>query len=285
MRVNYKISEVLRAEFSQKNSLFSGKSLTGSSSQESSGTATSQYGLTPRSETGSESYRSLSTAKLAWLPLARLKLSVDLTSDYYKEKGVDPDLILTFGNSIDYTISNYSIKANTRYSKRNTGIYNQEEMTEDFTASYAPNRSLQSSINGEYSRLDDNGKITTYIQATQRIAYTINRSSINKAKLLDIIEETTVSRSGNRESTGSYPDRKSMSLRANYYPTKNLFLGASSRYSLLDPGNVTEWFASSNVGFNYNKLQTTVEYAYGKRNGGTDNRIEKKISANLKKQF
>jgi len=38
------------------------------------------------------------------------------------------------------------------------------------------------------------------------------------------------------------------------------------------------------VGLNFRKLQANLEYTYGKRDG-SDNRIEKRIAANVKKFF
>ena len=70
-----------------------------------------------------------------------------------------------------------------------------------------------------------------------------------------------------------------------YYPTKYLFMSAVIRYSLLDPGDKKELFGSGGIGVRFPALQANIDYSYGKRNGYMDNRVEKRFSANLKKQF
>lgn len=62
-------------------------------------------------------------------------------------------------------------------------------------------------------------------------------------------------------------------------------MSAVIRYSLLDPGNKKELFGSGGIGVQFPLLQANIDYSYGRRTGDRDNRVEKRFSANLKKQF
>jgi len=233
----------------------------------------------------SDYIQSTTTAGVSWEPVARLRLGAQASVDVFQQAGADVDTIMSLSNSIDYTMPSYAVRASNRYAKRIVGARESSETNSSLNATYNPNRNTEMLIRGTYNRLDDFGVITSSAEFIQRIKYTIQGGGYGQSKLLDLIEEAGYNTSDKQIYSGLYDTKRHLTLIAKSYPMRNLYVGATARYSLLDPGNVSEWLGSATVGLSFRKLQVALDAAYGRRNGSSDNRIEKRISANLKKQF
>jgi hypothetical protein len=63
-----------------------------------------------------------------------------------------------------------------------------------------------------------------------------------------------------------------------------MYIAGFARYSLLEPGALTEQLYSASMGVDYRMLQANIEYTYGNQTGNYK-QVEKKLAANLKKFF
>jgi len=289
-RVNYTATDRVRLRFEEKLVSALGANAGTSSSQQGGGTNSllstqSALGEETRDQDSSDYIQSTTTAGVSWEPAARLRLGAQASVDVFQRTGADVDTIMSLTNTIDYTMPSYTIRASNRYAKRIVGDNGSTETNSSVNATYSPNRNTEMLVRGTYNRLDDFGAITSSAEFIQRIKYTIQGRGNGQAKLLDLVEEAGYYTSDQATYSGLYDTRRHLTLIAKSYPMRNLYVAATARYSLLDPGNVSEWLGSATIGLSFRKLQVALDAAYGRRNGSSDNRIEKRISANLKKQF
>jgi hypothetical protein len=245
--------------------------------------------ITRNREDANEYLQSVSSGGVSWQPTARLNIGANATADVKKNKGVPLDTILSLTNSIDYVMPEYKFTGRVQYASRSYDSIKTTEWGATAQAVYTPRKNIESSVRATYAfSEDETQKPTSYTELRQRLSYTSYRG-YNNRKLLQLVEESsyqngTSSNFASEDASSSFQTRRNLTLLASYYPYKNLFIGASTRYSLLDPGSVNEYYYHATVGLEYNKLQAYVDYAYGRRSG-TDRRVESRFSANLKKQF
>ncbi len=281
-QVAWRLTERLRVEV-EENLTYSSGNTTIDKVTDSSG---KPLDITERSSLENSYFRSLSKAKIAWNPTGRLRTAATVTVDILSPSPGDMDTIITFGQTIDYNLMDYKISSDLRHVTRMTGAATSSELYASANASYAVKKNLEMSMRGNYTQIDSGNYRSSSGELLQRVQYHIDRNKFGGGKLLEFTEEGSYLKGGNGWGyTGTYSTIRRVTLLASYFPYKNLYIGATSRYSLLDPGNVTEWFGTSIIGLNSPKLQASLEYGYGKRKGDADNRLESKFSANIKKQF
>ena len=281
-RATYRVNDRLLVSVSEALTLKTGaaEATTGNGT---SSTQTLQS--TARNDTGAGEYiQSATSVNASWQPQARLSLGANATADVRDQFDGSMDNIFSFGNTIDYTLPDYKFSGRVTYAKRTGDVRNTTEINAQGGATYTPTRNLEAYVRLSYSNLKDESGTYSFVDFRQRTTYRFFRSGYNARTLLEVAEEASYEEGGGANFGATYNVKRNLTLLANYFPYQNLFVGASTRYSLLDPGSVSEWFGNATVGLNYRKLQASIDYAYGKRNG-TDNRVEKRISANLKKQF
>lgn len=284
-KVAYSVTERVKVSYDQT---FSWK--TGQDASISGANALSNLDLQNKivdrsNESSRDSKQSISTFAVAWAPTARMNLGSSATADVKKSKDTPLDTIISISNSINYVLPEYKLNGKVRYATRQYDSTSASEWDVETGLINNPNRNMESSVKANYyHRIDEANSTRTTATIRQRFAYTL--SDMFNRRVLQLAEESMYQKNDSPETVSglTYKTRRALSLMANYYPTKNIFLGAAARYSLLDPGSVNEIYYSVSAGFTYNKLQATIDYAYGQRNG-TDKRLESRFSANLKKQF
>lgn len=289
-RANYKPSEKIRFELEEKIVTAGGSrdgTLNGTiSPRQDFGIVSSS--ISQRAEAVTGFYRSVSTLKAGWNPLARLKIGFTVSEDVYKPDNGATDLMTTLANSIDYTLSTLAIASNIRYMIRSVGGAESYDITANGRAVYTPNRNMEAALHYLFSQGKINGTVTTNLDFRQTFKYTINAANGVVRRLLELTEEASYVKNDSNTAfvaaTG-VNSRKRITLGGKYYPTKNLFLAATGRYSLLDPGSQNELLGNGTIGVMFPKLQATLDYSYGRRDVNGDNRIEKRFSANIKKLF
>ncbi|GAM08939.1 hypothetical protein OR1_01213 [Geobacter sp. OR-1] len=228
--------------------------------------------------------KSVTTGKVAWTQSARLRANAQVSIDLLDQKGYDLDTIMNFSGGLDYSLPQFNMSANTRYSKRTVGSSMSDEIAVTGFASYAPTPNTVNSVHGTFSRANDYGTIKSYTEIRQNFTYS-KPSSVFQGKLFELKEQTLLLKSNDTVVYGSlYNELRQFSLQGKYFLTRNLYAAALARYSLLSPGNVSEWMGGASLGVQYRLLQGNIEYYQGKRTGN-DNRLERRFSANLKKQF
>lgn len=283
----YKLSDALRFNLEEKITIANGsQSELGSTTIQFNADrlATSSDSITSRSETTAGFKRFTTTLGASWTPVARLMVGFTASEDIYLQENTSTDAVTSLTSSIEYTLPNFAIGSSVGYIQRTAAGINSSQISASGRASYTPNRNMKSDLRYLYSRVKDSTQDITRVDLLQRFTYTINKMIGRPQRVLDLIEELSYVNTTNSLADGSFDSKKRLTLGATYYPTRNLYVAATIRYSLLDPGNNKELTGTGEAGLNFDKLQTNIEYSYGKRSG-IDSRVDKRFSANLKKQF
>lgn len=255
----------------------------------SSGTSTvsgSAISFQRRNSDIDEYVRSVTTVSTAWRPLPRTSVSFSVSEDVLIQPGAPTDFLTTFRNTIDYSTPTFFARMRNSYNVRMVGGESIDYLESVGTLEYRPIRQLEGLLTYTYNvgDVDVNTK-SEFLDLRQRLGYSFYTLSGANRKLLELYEEFTYNRTLNAGTVNTdLNTTKRFTLGARYFPLRSLFVGGDARYSLIEPGGITEQLYTGVVGLNFRKLQANLEYTYGKRNG-SDNRIEKRISANVKKLF
>ncbi|RNC72762.1 MAG: hypothetical protein ED859_02025 [Desulfuromonadales bacterium] len=252
----------------------------------SAGGSTVASNFQRRDNTVNEYLRSVTTAGAYWSPVPRVTVSFTVSEDVLARPDLPTDYLTSVRNTIDYSTPTFLARIRSSYNYRVEGGASIGFLESQGAVEYRPNRNLESSLVFTYSKGDiAKGLTSEYIDLRQRLGYTFYTFSGVSRKLLELTQEFTYNTSVNAGDLGNIVDTtRRFSLGARYFPLKNLYLGAFGQYSFIDPGGVSELVYNGTIGLSFRKLQASLDYAYGKRNG-SDNRIEKRIAANVKKFF
>ena len=294
-RLNTRLGDRSRLTLDQQVTISSGKNNNGPNPG-----LYNPYGVTATDLSG-DYIRSISTATVSWDPVARLRLSAQASANITDSKDAGVENLMRFSSSIDYSMPNYTMNGNISVARKFIGELVSGRQSTEIASSgrvaFTPTRDTEASIQMTYSRFEDvDSTVTETLDLRQRIKYSFVRSAFTGRKLFEVTEEAGIinnpvginSWTANISQSGNYKIRRHITLIGNYYPFRNLTIGGSTRYSILEPGDgsssTQEWLGSAYITLAYNKLQTTLDYTYGRRSGN-DSRLEKRFSANLKKQF
>ena len=232
-------------------------------------------------------YQSITKMTASWIPAPRMRVGFILSGDVLKQQDQAADILASFVNTVEYSLPSFAVGSTIRVAKRNFGDMDVTEYSGSGSATYKPNQKMSSEVRYNFSYATENESTLTHMNIFQRFKYSFFRNGGFGRKMLDLTEELSFfkTRSIDPEVLRQNDSEKRLTFGGDYYPTKYLFMSAVIRYSLLDPGDKKELFGSGGIGVRFPSLQANIDYSYGKRNGYMDNRIEKRFSANLKKQF
>ncbi|WP_298267839.1 hypothetical protein [Geobacter sp.] len=239
-----------------------------------------------RDENINDYLRSVTTLAGYWTPRPRLRVSAALSEDILVPSGAPTDSVTTVRGDVDYSLSDFTMRLRGSYRYRNQG----GEVTDLFdgqgVVEYKPNRNLEASLYYIYSFGHDTPTTRTEVaDIRQRLSYSFYSTRGLARKVLEISEEYDYNRTQNFGTTvTALTTTQRLTLGARYYPISRLYVGGNARFSLLEPNSVTEQVYNATVGVTFSKLQASLDYSYGKRDGN-DNRIEKRIAANVRKFF
>ncbi|CAG0933536.1 hypothetical protein RHDC3_02604 [Rhodocyclaceae bacterium] len=233
-----------------------------------------------------EYVRSVTTARVSWRPLPRAAVTFGVSEDILTRSGMPTDYLTTLRNTIDYSVASVSVQLRNSYNIRMLGGESIDFLESQGTLEYRPNRTIEGSLYYLYSVGEDEpGVSSDYLDLRQRLTYSFYSFNGANRKLLELSQEFTYNRTKSDYSlSSSVNSDKRFTLGARYYPLRSLFVGATGQYSLIDPGSIVEQAYTGTIGLSFRKFQASLDYSYGKRNGG-DNRVEKRIAANMKKIF
>lgn len=233
-----------------------------------------------------EYVRSVTTVNASWLPLPRTSIGFSASEDILMRSEGDTDYLTTFRNTIDYSVSSFAARMNNNYNIRMVDGEALDYLESIGTLEYRPNRYLDGLLTYTYSVGDvTSGTKSEFIDLRQRLGYSLYARAGMSRKLMELYEEFTYNRTKNSGNVSSEINTaRRFTLGARYYPLRYLIVGGDARFSLLEPSGLTEQCYTGIVGINFRKFQANLEYSYGRSNGD-DNRIEKRIAANVKKLF
>ena len=232
-------------------------------------------------------YQSTTKLTASWIPAPRFRVGFMLTGDVLKQQDQDADILASLVNTVDYSLPSFSVGSTIRVAKRNFGEQDVTELSGSGSAVYKPNQKMSSEVRYNVSYTTENDSTLTHMNVFQRFKYSFFKNGGFGRRLFDVTEELSFYRTRDVEPglLRQNDSEKRLTFGGDYYPTKYLLMSAVIRYSLLDPGDKKELFGSGGIGVQFPSLQANIDYSYGRRTGVNDNRVEKRFSANLKKQF
>ena len=275
----YQVSNRVTADASQEFNIGSGSRNTGSGTiSVTPQTADSRFGIL------SNSYvRSFSRLRVSWAPTERVQVLTMASQDYVVQSGGEADTLTTATSIVSYRRPNLDASMEFRYS-RMTGRMDNEQILSRGTLKYAISRATAFALRADYSydqTADSPANSSLTVEQTLGHTYFSYRGQGRKlVELLETLQYFQVE-------GGQSETRKTAKLNAKYFPTRNLFLAGFLAYSWHSYyGDSTELTGNGEIGLDYNKLQASLSYTYGRRDGQSfDNRIDKRFAANLRKQF
>ncbi|MFA7402994.1 MAG: hypothetical protein WC007_03305 [Pelobacteraceae bacterium] len=313
LNASYNPSNSVRIMLRQDNELTNGANLSFSSSVRDSSTSLPQYsapraGAVNMSDPGSHSYRSLTTLMTSWSPLARLNVGFTAMEDLYYADNSGSSKITTISTSVEYSNSKLKFSDSLNYIN---GSYQLGQNTTTFSniaaLDYNHSRNLNSRVSIAYNRWTDASTVTYSTDAEQKLTYTHYSYSGMSRKLLEVDEmitysnspylspshfsstynsitgDNSISSSSNGVTNNPRADRGSLSLGFKYYPLRQLVFASGARYQFENSLNNYSLLWYSSIGGNFRLFQASLDYYQGKRQ--SDGLLEKKFTANVKKQF
>jgi hypothetical protein len=243
-------------------------------------------GFIRRDDTVDDYVRSVTTFNASWIPAPRAAITLTVSEDILTQPGRSTDYMTTMRTTADYSLSDLYFRLRASYTRRLQGGETTDYLESQGLQEYRPNRFFEGALVYTHSMGQiDSENDSEYLDLIQRLKYTFYTFSGVNRKLLELNEEYNYNRtrnSGNAASVTMTANR--FTLGARYYPLQSLFVGGNVRFSLLEPGRYWEHMYDGSIGLTFQKLQASIDYSYGRRTG-TDNRVEKRLAANLKKFF
>ena len=246
--------------------------------------------------------RSVTRLTGSWRPLPRLMVSLAVSEDALFASGQSASYITTINNSISYDIASLHFNVQNQYSMQKNASGSDSVISSGGNASYTPNRNVDGSLNYSIQRLSNNdSSASTYATLTQKFNYYVFRVNGVSRRLLEFNEQieyiennsvnaNSVLLSGpmssfnTNVSTTSTASTTRFTLGGRYYPIKQLYVGVSGQYFLIDPSGIKGQIYTGSLGFNASKLSLSLDYSYGTQQNGAK-RVEQRLAANMKKAF
>lgn len=248
-------------------------------------TQLSQY-VNPRNlattETGSESFHSLTSLSAAWNPKPRLNTQLSIYEDIYKTSAMDISPVTGISAGVSFTNDEWRVNETARFTHGSRENLNDRAYTvsNDTSISYIHSRNLDASIAVSYSTSYSSGDTSHQTNFEQHFNYNFFTKTGSGRKLLEF-NETLMYTDGPANPGTDY--KKGLLLGLKYYPINRLTLagGVGYSYSMTNKDYTLIWNASSAV--NFSLLQASLDYSYGIRK--SDGARESKFTGNIRKSF
>jgi hypothetical protein len=150
---------------------------------------------------------------------------------------------------------------------------------------YMPTRALDARLRLNYDWRDGPAGSSSHWMGIQDFGYSFFTVNGVVRKVAEITEKFEYERFTAME--GSTQTATVLTLGGNYYPTRVYYVGGRVRYDLRSPEDTAAltWFAET--GANFQKLQVSLDYAYGTRTAGVTlpDRVEQRWEVKVKKIF
>lgn len=284
--VNYAPSDTLRLTLDQSNRLTSGRSQYIASNIAGASTSTPQY-YDPRNYTtnSGSSYQSITRVGVTWTPKPRLVMGLNVSEDIYVPAEGDRSTITRIEGSISYNSSNLSFSSRTAYASGNSvADYATNNIRSENKLTYIFNRNLDARAGLAYYKALGKERGVDVFNVEQALNYYYYRTSGITRKLFEI-NQAFVSADEIVSGSLSQDTRRNnyFSLGAKYYPLRQIMLAAGTRYNFVKQFSDYTISYYGSISAQFRLLEASLDYSYGKST--TDNRIEKRFSANVKKKF
>ncbi len=287
---SYDLAHKLRLTAEQTNRFTTGTSQTINSSDLGVTINSPQY-QSPRATIGAgkSSYQTTTALKIAWNPKPRLNAGLSASEDVYVPESGVPSGITNVTATLDYAESKYKISLITSYNSDdaiNSEFTNQ--IASSINASYIFSRSLDAKAGFSYYKAFG-GSPTETINAEQSLNYNYYKVGGMANKLFEInesftsIDEQVALIGASGTSVATKQRTNTLLLGTKYFPLRQIMIAGGARYAFVNGYAEAALSYYGSLSARYQLLEASLDYTYGKNK--TDNRVEKRISANIKKRF
>lgn len=296
---SYNLTNRLRITAGQTNRLTTGKSLYVSGTLPGSIVNSSQY-QSPYADSSlsRSSYQSTTNLAISWIPKPRMNADLSVSEDIYTTDTGERSTIARVAATVGYTGDKLKIASKTSYYARDAKKSESSQNLESTnSANYIFSRNLDAKVGFTYFRMFGVNNQINAISAEQSLNYNYYRVNGITRKLFEINETVTHEESftsvdglvdyTSATATQGYGSIKKRTnaflLGAKYYPLRQMMIAGGARYSFVNSfeNEIINYYGSLSVQFKL--LDASLDYTYGKNK--TDNRTEKRLSANVKKRF
>lgn len=235
---------------------------------------------TSAGNSGTEQYlNSMTTASISWNPNAAFSSSLEA---YHNKRSYEFNAGTSetqLSHRLSYDRQQTFYKLDTRYTQKNYIDLNSSEFDHMGNFQYRPDRYNVATLRYRYNKNDYNSYSYSKIDLLERYSYNFfTRTGVvrNFATLSQEIGFT------GEESNGNKNYLHYLLISGRYSPTERLSLYGSGKYESGNLGSTTFYY---NAGLNadFKLLSTSLDYALAKRD--SDNRIEKRFSATVRRTF
>lgn len=290
--IGYNLTNKLRIMVGQSNNLTIGTSQIFSNSDLGVTINSPQYQASRESTSlgNSSGFRSITDFKIDWIPKPRLNVGLLVSEDIYSPTSGRQSAITKAYVSVDYTESKFRITSKSSlfyYSVNNIDNANRFLTTND--VNYIFSRNLDAKIGFSYLKTFHVTDQSETISAQQSLNYNYYQTSGFSRKLFEINESfssvgesvSSTALSGVLATTKQRVN--TFLLGAKYFPLRQMMIAAGARYSFVNRSENESLGYYGSLSMSYQLLEASLDYTYGKNK--VDNRVEKRLSANLKKKF
>lgn len=255
--------------------------------------------------------QSLTRAVISWTPTAAFSTSLDSLYVVQRNEDGAASNSLELMHRLSYDKKNISVRFNTRFTQkdnysdlsrdnysgtsgqlgdsssfRDSAAGKTRQLTSEGNLQYRPDRYTDATLSYNYSLNEYNSDNSSQWQIKEKYSYNFfTRAGVirNIATVSQeaVFEQNYAYSSYDDRNSGEY-SRRYLLLSGRYSPLDKLSLYGSVRYGRDDPGSIVIYY---NTGINgdFKLLSTSLDYSYAKRD--SDNRIEKKLSATVRRTF
>lgn len=220
--------------------------------------------------------RSTTDANLAWVPTSKFSATLDTHYDFRKSQGLPNATRYSIGNKLLYEHSDVFYRMLTEYREvMNGNGGSATELQNVGTLEFRPNRYHEGTVQYTVNRRTENGIDSSkvdFLQRYKRNFFTTSGQIRNAAVLSEEFVYTL---------TYNGAEAMSLLLSGSYQPTSRLGLYGSAKMQK-NPGSITMIY-NAGLSADFRLLTANLDYSFAKRD--SDNRLERKLTAAVKRSF
>lgn len=240
------------------------------------------------SDNGLKPYvHSLTALTAAWTPNAVFSTSLQAAYDWrqHKTTPVASDAYLL--HRLTYSKNYMTLNFDSKYQERKQDGNRTREFIHTGNVSYRPDRHNDASVAYGYTAREYGSVIYSYLEIIERYSYNFFTRTGEARNLATMTQEIGYQSNENGigridQSRDTKTSKRWLLFSGRYSPLAKLSLYGSIRYEKEDPGSVAMFYGAG-MNADFKLLSTSLDYIYAKRD--SDNRVEKKLSAAVRRSF
>jgi hypothetical protein len=220
-------------------------------------------------------------ASAGWTPNARFATSLAGAYDVIKATDLPENSELSVTYRATYDIKEVSYSVDSKYAHKDDGIgVNREYWNSRAQTQYRPDRNNDALLRFTHETEKDAYTANTRVELVQRYSYKFFSRKGEIRNIATLIEEYSFSRSNDSVTSGH---SQYLMISGRYSPTDRYSLYGSAKYQKSGPPDSVTMYYNTGLSTDFRLLSASIDYTLAKKD--VDNRIEKKLSASVRRSF